>query len=47
MLQKVIIACVILAAITATFTSGLVSALFAFFAFSLLVYFSIQKNSLE
>lgn len=45
MLQKIIISLVILAAIISTFTAGIVSAALALFAFSLLVYYSLQKKA--
>lgn len=44
MLQKIIISLVILAVVVATLTAGIVSATFALFAFSLLLYYSIQKK---
>jgi len=44
MLQKIIISLAILATVAATFTVGIISAALALFAFSLLVYYSINKN---
>jgi len=45
MLQKIIISLVILATLAATFTVGIISAALALLAFSLLVYYSLQKKA--
>jgi len=45
MLKKIIISLVILAVILSIFTSSLVSAALALFAFSILVYYAIAHNS--
>jgi len=45
MLQKIIISLVILSSLAATFTVGIISAALALFAFSLLVYYSLQKKA--
>ncbi|WP_354622574.1 hypothetical protein [Psychromonas sp. MME2] len=45
MLQKIIISLVMLAVLISTFTAGLISAALALFAFSLLVYYGINKKA--
>ena len=45
MFKTIIISLVILAVIAATFTTGITSAALALFAFSLLVYYSVQKKT--
>lgn len=44
MFRKVIISLVMLAVILSTYSEGIVSAAFALFAFSLLVYYAINKK---
>jgi len=44
MFRKVIISLVMLAVILSTYSEGIVSAAFALFAFSLLIYYAINKT---